>query len=476
MVTLVLVLVPSAWAWRPRRVGQVGGKPSAIHAAATRGGEDGVGPVDRPPVVGVQDHLDRRHVASGQDPEGSDGEIERCPVGVDGDALGPDQTERLVHGSERVGAQRHRTSTSPAQTSTGRASACPPAHGDGGPPTAGHAHVGRPVPVVRRPWRRRVPAAGRAGRPAPRPRPAPRSSGPTGGPTMSTSSMTTQGATACTRSRSATEVGRPGVCDRSAPRPSRRDAVRGRGVAAWARSAPRPRGSRARGRRAAARRPRALGPRRRPGCAACRRRHRRWPAGSPVRRRAGTSWRRARRTPAPPRSSAASAPTPRRAAATGWTSGTVLLRPCTFAEPGGPPAGRRRRGRGGTQLHQRTGGSGVVGEAPAAQHDVGARALEGRSLRVGPATTPAAGRPAGGACVGCRGRRPVEPERDAAGLDDGLPPGAAAQVGQQGRLDGLAASGPVRRSRARPIGAGCPACRTRTGWPRRRRRRRPSGP
>jgi hypothetical protein len=71
---------------------------------------------------------------------------------------------------------------------------------------------------------------------------------------------------------------------------------------------------------------------------------------------------------------------------TGWDSGTVLLRPCTLA--GAPPGRPPGRGRGavapGAQLHQRAGRGRVVGEAAAAEDDVGARALVRRTLELGP--------------------------------------------------------------------------------------------
>ena len=70
--------------------------------------------------------------------------------------------------------------------------------------------------------------------------------------------------------------------------------------------------------------------------------------------------------------------------ATGAVNGTVLLRPWTrpVAGPGRPEIGRQRRV--GAQLHRGVGRRRVVGEAPATQHDVGARVLEGGALELGP--------------------------------------------------------------------------------------------
>ena len=58
------------------------------------------------------------------------------------------------------------------------------------------------------------------------------------------------------------------------------------------------------------------------------------------------------------------------------------------------------------QLHGRAGRSRVVGEAPAAHHDLVARPLCASTLRAGPATGPATGRPPG-VTTAARPRRPV---------------------------------------------------------------------
>ena len=74
-----------------------------------RGGEHGVGAVDRPAVLFVEPHLDLGHVTCGEDAEGADRQVDRFPGLVDGDAFAPHHAERLVHSAERVRAQGHRT-------------------------------------------------------------------------------------------------------------------------------------------------------------------------------------------------------------------------------------------------------------------------------------------------------------------------------------------------------------------------------
>ncbi len=100
---------------------------------------------------------------------------------------------------------------------------------------------------------------------------------------------------------------------------------------------------------------------------------------------------------------------------------------------GGGPGGPDPRGQWsvGPQLDERAGRRRVVGEPSTAEHDVGPRALHAAPLhlrspggkkRVAPPGTGGAG-------------RVVEAQRVRRGLHDGLPSGAAAQVGAQRRLD-----------------------------------------
>ena len=150
-----------------RRAGSAsGGQPFGDPRRGQGGGEDGVGAVDRPAIVLVEP--DRRPRACrarrGCRTSGWSGRPVTAPV--DGDPLAPHQAERLVHRTERVGAQRHRTEDL----------AGPHVDLDAPPRAVAEAevHAGpHPPPGTRRgpdpcrPGRRRSPA--RARPPAPRP-------------------------------------------------------------------------------------------------------------------------------------------------------------------------------------------------------------------------------------------------------------------------------------------------------------------
>ena len=274
---------------------------------------------------------------------------------------------------------------------------------------------------------------------------------------MSTSSRTTPGATRRSRSRSSPRSGEPGV-RRSAPRPNRRAAARGRGVVASVRSAPRPRGSRAPGPGAASSVGQGAAPGRRRGCAACPRRHRRWPEGTPARHRAGTSWRRAPGTPAPPRSSAASAPTPRREPPRGGRAAPCCCDPAPSPRRPGP---RQTGGRQVCAAPSWTSARSGPSRRRSLRHRGRRRGpSSGRpALRSGPATRPAAGRrprPARRSGMARAGPASLDAEGGAAGFDDRLPAGAAAEMRQQGRLDRLA---------RRPVGSRCSSAARRSRMP-----------
>ena len=53
----------------------------------------------------MEGHFHLGHLTGGEDPEGSDGEVERESRRVDRDPLGPDQAEGLMYRTEDVGAQ-----------------------------------------------------------------------------------------------------------------------------------------------------------------------------------------------------------------------------------------------------------------------------------------------------------------------------------------------------------------------------------
>ena len=294
-----------------------------------------------------------------------------------------------------------------------------------------------PSPPARSPRRR---AAGRAGPPALRPSRRPGARPPPAARRCRPPRRRRRERPAAPAPRSSAEVGRARGPPDPHARPSRRPAARGRAAGASARGAPRPRGSTAPGPGSPARVGQGVGPGREPGCAACPRRRRRWPAARPAAPRARTSWRRARRRPARPRSSAGSAPTPRRGAAPDGPAAPCCCDPA--------PCPRRRGPRASVA-------AGVASAAPSCTSaPAGAassakppppRTTSGPSSgtsapRSGPATRPAAGRAPDRAARGRRrrGAIAVEAEGGTAGFDDGLPAGAAAEVGQQRRLDRLA--------------------------------------
>ena len=289
---------------------------------------------------------------------------------------------------------------------------------------------------------------------------------------MSTSSISRSGATRATRSPAPHEVRRSRGADHTQARPSRRRARPERPAAdAWARAhdvlaAHSTRTGRA---RRSASRPGRLGT----GLRRCPRTPRRWPTATPAGRPGRTSWRRARDRPAPPRSSASvrahspSAQLERMASADG------AVAPLDLAPPVGPrpgPSAAAAPAVGQAPGHRR---GGVVGEAPAPSDHVGPPNSGTCGPRAGPATPRATGpRPVGP--TSASGRWPRAP-RDAPASTIGLPAGAAAQVGQQGRLD----RGSSVRGRRPVLERGqtqddARACRTRTGWRRSRQRPRPS--
>ena len=289
------------------------GRPPGRHALGHPGrrhggGEDGVGTVDRPPSSCVEDHLDLGHLPGGQDPEGADGQVQRGPGRVDRDALGPDQAQGLVDRTDDVGTQGDRVEDlagpdldrdrAPARRARRRSRTVTAAR-----PPPGSRHVGAagarrraPPPGVRR---------GRAGRPAPRPRRRPRSSSRHGRPGDVDLFDRPRRERLAHPLLAATQVGRA----RGPPDPHHARTVgpqrRGRAVVASVRSAPRPRGSTAPGPGSASSVGQGPGPGRDRAAPLAAEGapvgQRRWPAGH----RGGTSWRRARGTPAPPRSSAA---------------------------------------------------------------------------------------------------------------------------------------------------------------------------
>ena len=302
---------------------------------------------------------------------------------------------------------------------------------DDGPPTAGHAHVGRSGPG--RPGRPARPRAVRAANTSDQT--APRRSGPTGGPTISISSMSTRGATACTLSHSAARSAEPGgATDAQAAGAVGTQSERQGGplgpVAHHVLAAP----EHAHGGIGVGReRTSPIGHRTvafaAEGTTVGQRRGRCGAGPAP----AGVGLDVGRLHPGRLQGQRPLALGQRDRVGQGHRAVAALH---FFRALAGRPQARRQRRRGGTQLYQRIGGSGVVGEAPAAEHDVRARTLERRSLQLGP--------PRRQQRVAERTwRRLGEPERDAAGLDNRLPPGAAAQVGQQGQLDGRAGGRPV---------------------------------
>ena len=168
--------------------------------------------------------LDVGHVAGGEDAEGTDGEVHRLAGGIDRDALAPHQAERLVHGSERVGAQRR---PGPARRRPTR------------PPRPARARLlrDRPRPRRGRPraprgWRdtsRRVVAWARnAASGAPGPRPSRHHADPhdTVGPTIGTSSTSRSGTRVRSRDTSGDRSGDPALRPtRTWPEPSARSAI-----------------------------------------------------------------------------------------------------------------------------------------------------------------------------------------------------------------------------------------------------------
>ena len=126
----------------------------------------------------------------------------------------------------------------------------------------------------------------------------------------------------------------------------------------------------------------------------------------------------------------------------------MLLRP--WMRPRPARAARTDGGEDGVraELDQRVGRGGVVGEAGVAEDHLGPRGLEGRALRLGPPGRQQRSRGAEGPPgrhLAAPGWRVAGAERVAGRVDDGLPAGAAAQVGAQGRFDVA-----PRRRRRRP--------------------------
>jgi hypothetical protein len=275
------------------RVGQRG-RPLGHPGRGQGGGEDGVGAVDRPAVLGVEDDVDLGHVAGGQDAERADGQVDRLPVAS---TAMPSLHTSPAPGARRrgVGAQGHRIERSPAQTSTATV-----------PRSWGAGLEGDAARPRRAASRRPGPAAPFAVRPRPRAARARRQHlGPAGPAQVGADRRSgdvdlldsTPGATARPGPQLA-RSGEPGV------RPMRTTPVR----RAQAERQRRPLRAVTHDVLPAPQHPdraRLVGQRPGPGgtgCAACPRRRRRWPAARPA-GRGGTSWRRARRRPARPRSS-----------------------------------------------------------------------------------------------------------------------------------------------------------------------------
>ena len=159
--------------------------------------------------------------------------------------------------------------------------------------------------------------------------------------------------------------------------------------------------------------------------------------------------------------------------ATGWTSGTVLLRPAPSPRPPGPRPDSAAepvsplRAAPGTRPGRRssakpppprtTSGPELweVGPSSWARHGPAAGRGPDRVARACPALarpeSVAASRPRAAQAASTMDCHPVHRHRWASRADS-----------TAGACDG-----PVPRARARPGAAGCPGCRTRTGWPRR---------
>ena len=362
-----------------RRVGQRPGQPLGDPGGGQRGDEHGVGAVDRPPVLVVQPDGDLGHVARGQDAEGADGQVDRLAGVVHRDALAPHHAERLVHGAERVGAQRDRAehlarphvdvdaaalpsprrSSTPARPAPGTATSARPV-----PSRVRPARRARGAPPAPRPSRRRAARATPAGRPPRPPRPDARAQLGDAAP--------------------ATAPGRPNrPCGRRGRRRCRRGAARRPAAGAWARAAPRPRAATGCGRSRRSRRP---APRARAG-------HRAVPLpaeGAAVGQRRGG--RAAGPAPAgvgldvggldPGRLQRERPVARRHLDGVRQRHRAVAALDASGARPGRPDPGRQSGV--GAELDQRVGRRGVVGEAAATEDDVAPRGLEGRPLDLGP--------------------------------------------------------------------------------------------
>ena len=246
------------------------------------------------------------------------------PVLVDGDAFAPHHPERLVHGAERVRAQRDRTQHLPGP------------HLDLDTPALalGQAELARRrcPHRARVTWAEPVPAGPRRARPAPpvrrapRPSPRPARRAPPAGRPPRPPRPAHPG-----RARAAVPPAEPGRSSRRCARrgrcPCRRPVVP---MASGGRFGPR-RTTSSRRHRTRTATPvssaSARAPARHAGCGACPRRRPRWPAAWPGARRGGTNWRPARRRRARPSvvcSVNAHSPS---GTSTGCDRGTVLLRP-----------------------------------------------------------------------------------------------------------------------------------------------------
>jgi hypothetical protein len=169
-----------------------------------------------------------------------------------------------------------------------------------------------------------------------------------------------------------------------------------------------------------------------------------------------------------------------RGSGTGWIRGTVLPALHFFrALAGGPQARRHVAVPSGTRCTNASAGAMSSANPAPPRTTSGPNSWERRSLQLGP---PRRRFEVTGADAGRRRWTPEGPpiESQPGRLDDGLPPGAPAQVGHQGptrsawrarRPGAGSGSGSVTAKR---IASRCPGCRTRTGWPRWPPGRRPS--
>ena len=400
-----------------RRVGQRSGVPSATQAAARVATNTASEPFTGHPSVRVEPDGDLGHVAGGQDPERTDGQVDRLAGAVDGDALAPHQPERLVHRPECVGAQRHRAQRPRRPTRRPRRGPAAPsveADLDAGPARRRARATCAPRPGARRGGRAPRATARAASTSA---QPAPRELGRHRRP-GNVDHLDVHPGAQRRHPRQRRAPGRPSPpCDRRGPRP----VPSGRSArASGGRFGPAPHDV-----LAAPQDPHGLTAPRRPARGRC----------------AGTGLR-ALPPKAPPLASGeagrAAGPAPtgvgldvgglhpgrlqrerplaRRAARRGATGAPCCCVPGRGRRPPWRRGGSRATARVGTQLDQRAGRRGVVGEASAAEHDVGPRDLERRALDLGPPGQASSGSRGAGAGVS-RAPSPT-PERVARRLDD----------------------------------------------------------